>query len=59
MLERPLFYVHGNHDESCSREPQGCICLDDKLVKFNGVRLLGLGGSYPTEKANICIPNSR
>ena len=46
MAGCPLFYVHGNHDERFRREPQGCKCIDDKLVEFNGVRILGLGGSY-------------
>ena len=41
----PLAYVHGNHDDSYGREPQGCICADDKIVEFGGLRILGLGGS--------------
>ena len=46
MAKCPLFYVHGNHDDHFSREPQGCVCIDDRLVEFNGVRIMGLGGSF-------------
>ena len=41
----PLLYVHGNHDANyAKRPPEGCDCIDDKLVVFNGLRILGLGG---------------
>ncbi|MDP4181333.1 MAG: metallophosphoesterase [Bacillota bacterium] len=47
MIKAPLFYVHGNHDERYkTNPPEGCINIDDKLVKYKGLRLLGLGGSY-------------
>lgn len=41
----PVLYVHGNHD-SCYSEtpPDGCICIDDTLYEYNGLRILGLGG---------------
>lgn len=45
MARCPLLYVHGNHDGRYDREPpQGCVSLEDKLIVFNGVRILGLGG---------------
>ena len=45
MGRAPLLYVHGNHDEGyLSRPPEGCECLDDQYVIYNGVRILGLGG---------------
>ena len=28
MAGCPLYYVHGNHDEGYSREPEGCVCID-------------------------------
>lgn len=41
----PLLYVHGNHDDSYDRKPpEGCDCIDDYLVEYNGLRILGLGG---------------
>lgn len=41
----PLLYVHGNHDTGYDRRPpEGCDCIDDKLVIYNGLRILGLGG---------------
>lgn len=47
MANKPLLYVHGNHDESFVREPpEGCICIDDRVYVHDGVRFLGLGGSY-------------
>ena len=45
MANRPLLYVHGNHDwRYDSNPPEGCDCIDDKLVTVNGLRILGLGG---------------
>ena len=39
-----VLYVHGNHDRTYEmRPPEGCDCIEDKLVTVNG--LLGLGGS--------------
>lgn len=41
----PVLYIHGNHD-GCYKDtpPDGCICIDDMLYEYNGVRILGLGG---------------
>lgn len=45
MARCPLLYVHGNHDTGYSRRPpEGCDCIEDKLVVYNGLRILGLGG---------------
>ena len=45
MGRSPLLYVHGNHDTHYqSAPPDGCDCIDDCLVTYNGVRILGLGG---------------
>ena len=42
----PVLYVHGNHDAAYKTiPPEGCICIDDKIYTFNGIRILGLGGS--------------
>lgn len=46
MANCPLLYVHGNHDDKFKREPEGCICIDDKFYVHNGIRFVGLGGSY-------------
>lgn len=46
MLNVPVFYVHGNHDEIyLKRPPEGCENIDGKVIKFKGLRILGLGGS--------------
>ena len=45
MARCPLLYVHGNHDTDYVKEPpDGCDCIDDQLIEFNGIRILGLGG---------------
>ena len=45
MARCPLLYVHGNHDTDYVKGPPlGCDCLDDQIVVFNGIRILGLGG---------------
>lgn len=45
MGRAPLLYVHGNHDGHYERfPPEGCDCVEDKLVVYKGLRILGLGG---------------
>lgn len=42
----PLLYVHGNHDQTYDlHPPEGCECIEDRLVTVRGLRILGLGGS--------------
>ena len=46
VVNRPLFYVRGNHDEHLHENPpEGCICVEDDVIDFHGMRILGLGGS--------------
>lgn len=43
----PVVYVRGNHDDCYAKAPpSGCICAEDRLVTCQGLRILGLGGSY-------------
>ena len=45
MARCPVLYVHGNHDTGYEkRPPLGCDCIDGKVVVYNGLRILGLGG---------------
>ena len=45
MARCPVLYVHGNHDTGYRRNPpDGCDCIDDCIVVYNGIRILGLGG---------------
>lgn len=42
----PVLYVHGNHDGIYQKEPPGgCLCVEDTVYVYNGLRILGLGGS--------------
>ena len=42
----PLLYVRGNHDVKYEkRPPEGCVCIDDDIYEYEGIRILGLGGS--------------
>ncbi len=43
----PILYVHGNHDGRyrTEGEPGGCICVDDQVYVWKGLRIMGLGGS--------------
>ena len=46
MVNCPLLYVPGNHDSAYEKDPpQGCICIDDQIFDYKGLRILGLGGS--------------
>ena len=43
----PVLYVRGNHDESYKTEPpEGCICIEDQIYVYKGIRIMGLGGCY-------------
>lgn len=45
MTDKPVVYVHGNHDKGYLRKPPlGCIDVDDGLYVYQGLRILGLGG---------------
>lgn len=45
MGRAPLLYIHGNHDGIYEQfPPEGCDCIDGKLVKVKGLRIMGLGG---------------
>ena len=42
----PILYIHGNHDGKYARKPpEGCVCIEDRIVRYGGLRILGLGGS--------------
>lgn len=43
----PVLYVCGNHDESYdTNPPEGCLCIEDQIYVYRGIRILGLGGSF-------------
>ena len=45
MARAPVLYVHGNHDTGYDRvPPEGCDCIEDEIVVYKGLRILGLGG---------------
>ncbi|MBQ9443894.1 MAG: metallophosphoesterase [Lachnospiraceae bacterium] len=42
----PVLYVPGNHDSAYEQNPpEGCENIDGRIYRFQGVRILGLGGS--------------
>lgn len=46
FFDGPVLYVHGNHDDKYDiTPPEGCICIEDQIYEYNGIRILGLGGS--------------
>lgn len=53
MAHCPVLYVCGNHDDLLDRDPpEGCICVEDQVYVYEGVRILGLGGSYRYRSGN-------
>ena len=45
MARCPVLSVHGNHDTRYrDNPPEGCDCIDGKVVEYNGIRIMGLGG---------------
>ena len=60
MAKCPVLYVHGNHDgHYATRPPEGCDCIEDKLVVYNGMRILGLGGCIRYRPGPISTPTGR
>lgn len=50
----PVYYVRGNHDKIYDRKPpEGCISIENRIEVFQGIRIMGLGGSmryHPDQK---------
>ena len=41
----PLLYVRGNHDAGYDENPpDGCICIENMIYNYKGLRIAGLGG---------------
>lgn len=54
MFGKPLLYVMGNHDDHLLKNPPGgCICIEDQLFIYKGIRILGLGGSMRYRKDGL------
>ena len=46
MIKGPLFYVHGNHDDNYIKNPpDGCESIEDRIINFKGIKIMGIGGS--------------
>ena len=46
FTKAPVLYVHGNHDDCyVNRPPEGCVNIENRIFVYNGIRILGLGGS--------------
>lgn len=46
MIKAPVYYVHGNHDTNYVNDPPGgCDSIEDQLIIYKGLRIVGLGGS--------------
>lgn len=42
----PILYVRGNHDDCYENNPpDGCVCIEDCIYNYKGLRIMGLGGS--------------
>ena len=46
MTSAPVLFVMGNHDEPYAPGAySGCVCIEDDIYVYKGIRILGLGGS--------------
>lgn len=60
MAHCPVLYIRGNHDDSYEEAPpEGCVCIEDKIYVHNGVRILGLGGSFRYTRDGINMYTER
>lgn len=56
MGRAPVLYVMGNHDDKYkTNPPEGCICVEDKVYNYKGLRIAGLGGSIRYKKEGIYL----
>lgn len=47
VARKYVFYVLGNHDQKYESDPpEGCEPIDDRIFYYQGIRILGLGGSF-------------
>jgi uncharacterized protein len=53
VLNVPLFYVRGNHDESYTDNPPGGEDLHRRVVHYNGLTFAGLEGSMQYNDGRI------
>ncbi|URZ06039.1 metallophosphoesterase family protein [Clostridium felsineum] len=54
MIKAPLFYIRGNHDNNYKNNPpEGCECIDGKIINYNGIRIMGLGGSMKYRETTL------
>ncbi len=53
MIDKPLYYVMGNHGArgGARPQPEGCINLDERIVNHKGLLIGGLEGSMRYNKA--------
>jgi uncharacterized protein len=53
MVNKPLFYVPGNHDKTFVKSPpEGCTSLDGAITEYMGLRMVGFGGSIRYNKGD-------
>ncbi len=53
ILQVPLYYVRGNHDERYHEEPPGGIDLHRQVVQYRGLTMTGLEGCIRYNKGEI------
>lgn len=58
VLNVPLFYVRGNHDEGYQDNPPGGEDLHRQIIEFKGLTFCGLEGSIRYNKGSIQYTDS-
>jgi uncharacterized protein len=58
ILNVPLFYVRGNHDERYEEAPPGGENLHQRVIKYQGLTFAGLEGSMRYNKGAIQYTDS-
>ncbi len=53
VLNIPLFYVRGNHDEHYKEKPPGGENLHRRFIEYNGLTFMGLEGSMQYNSGDI------
>ena len=60
VINRPLIYVRGNHDDATRVMHQAAVSVSkDSVYVYRGVRIAALAGPCVIATAPTCTPNTR
>lgn len=60
MGHAPVAYIMGNHDDRFrTHPPEGCICVEERVFNYKGLRIAGLGEACGTSRTAFTCTRRR